>query len=78
LEVWTRLEQYTREDFPAGQAFYRMRAFTLYFARNFLFGHTLHAAAQSAPDLETLRERATRFLAAQPQQVETPSVSGLN
>ena len=73
LEIWTRLARYVREDFEPIQAFRRLKLFTLYYARNFLFGHTLHAAAQAAPDLETLTERATRFLASAPAVNRSPS-----
>jgi tRNA-dihydrouridine synthase len=77
LEVWTRFVDYVCEDFTPRRAFYRIKAFTTYYARNFQFGHTLFTAAQSAPNLETLRERATRFLAADPPVVRQPNLQGL-
>jgi tRNA-dihydrouridine synthase len=77
LEVWRRFAAYVTEDFTPGQAYYRIRAFTAYYARNFHFGHTLFAATQAAPDLETLRERAIRFLASKPQLVRIPNLLGL-
>lgn len=77
LELWNRFATYACEDFPPERAFYRIRAFTLYYARNFRFGHTLFAAAQSAPGLEALRERAARFLGAGPPTLRHPGVEGL-
>lgn len=77
LEVWTRFYGYACEDFPPPQALRRIKAFTRYFARNFQFGHSLFAGTASAPDLDTLRARATRFLAAAPAPVRTPCLQAL-
>ncbi len=77
LGVWQRFVRYVHEDFPERKWFYRTKAFTVYYARNFHFGHTLLAACQSAPDLPTLTERATRFLEASPQRALYPDVAGL-
>ena len=76
-EVWNRLFDYIVEDFPAAQALARVKIFTAYFARNFLFGHTLFAAVQSAPDLASARERAARFFAARPELDPSPSFGGI-
>jgi len=73
LEIWTRFARYVREDFEPVHAFRRLKLFTLYYARNFLFGHTLHAIAQAALDLESLTERATCFLANAPAVNRSPS-----
>jgi len=78
LEIWQRLLRYTIEDFPLSKAFYRMKAFTRYFARNFVFGHTLDSLAQSAPDLDGLRRGAEAFLARQPPLTRHPDVTGLD
>ncbi len=77
LEVWQRFLGYALEDFEPGKAFYRVKAFTRYFARNFVFGHTLEAIAQSAPDLDTLSRRATDFLGGRPERTRQPYVEGL-
>lgn len=77
LEVWQRFVRYVLEDFPPQKAFYRVKAFTRYFARNFRFGHTLDALAQGARDLDTLREGAEAFLARHPELAGTPHVEGL-
>ena len=77
-EVWDRLLGYVVEDFPRpSQALARIKIFTAYFARNFLFGHTLFVAVQTAPDLAAARERAGRFLSAKPELCRFPSVAGI-
>ena len=76
--VWARLFDYIVEDFPKhGQALARVKIFTSYYARNFLFGHTLFSAVQSAPDLETARSRALAFLEASPAVDPVPSIYGI-
>jgi tRNA-dihydrouridine synthase len=77
-EVWQRLVRYVREDFPAPRVFHRARAFTLYYARNFIFGHTLFAAAQAARSLAELEAKAAAFFATRPEPTREPSVMGLN
>lgn len=77
LAVWTRMYDYIMEDFPPGRALSRIKIFTAYYARNFLFGHTLFAAAQGARSEEALRERAMLFLANHPTIVNDPTVSGI-
>ena len=72
-EVWTRFFDYACEDFTPPLALGRIKAFTAYYARNFLFGHRLFAATQSAPDLAALRERAGRFLGGAPALLRQPS-----
>jgi tRNA-dihydrouridine synthase B len=67
LAVWNRLCDYIIEDFPANKALGRIKIVTPYFARNFLFGHTLFTKVQSSPDLETARARATAFLSQSPE-----------
>jgi len=75
--VWDRLRAYIEDDFSPAKAFLRLRDFTFWYARNFRFGHTLHAAAQHAPDLPTLRTRALAFLQTAPAWDKQPSFSGL-
>lgn len=75
--VWDRLRACIEDDFTPAKAFLRLRDFTFWYARNFRFGHTLHAAAQHAPDLPALRTRALAFLQTAPAWNRHPSFSGL-
>jgi hypothetical protein len=76
--IWNRLFDYILEDFPrSGQALARVKIFTSYFARNFIFGHTLFTAVQSAPDLDTARARAAHFFAGAPALARFPSIDGI-
>jgi tRNA-dihydrouridine synthase len=75
--VWARFVRYVREDFPEQKVFYRVKAFTAYFARNFHFGHTLFTISQSASNLAELEARAGEFLAGAPQPARQPDVQGL-
>jgi len=72
-EVWERHFRYVTEDFPPEKAVGRVKEFTAWFARSFFFGHDLFAAAQSAPTLDTLYDRAVRFLEAAPRLTRDPS-----
>lgn len=76
-EIWTRLARYIQEDFEPVPAFRRLRLFTLYYARNFLFGHTLTAVAQSALSMEDLTQRAVAFLSAAPVPNRSPNIQSL-
>ncbi len=59
--IWERLCQYTYEDFQPRQALIRMKIFTTYYARNFVWGHSLFKAVQRARDLTALRTAAQEF-----------------
>jgi tRNA-dihydrouridine synthase len=61
-EVWERMVKYTLEDFPAEKAIYRIKEFSQWYAKNFFFGHEFFRRTQSAPDLQTLKQRALEFL----------------
>lgn len=76
-EIWSRLCQYIEEDFSPQKGLLRLKAFTPYFARNFVFGHTLFAAVQRAKDWTTALTRADEFLSAQPPLMNPISLSGL-
>ena len=77
-EVWPRFVAAIEDDFTRpGQALARVKILTAYLARNYLFGHILFAAIQSAPDLPTARERAERFFANQPDRHVRPSFDGV-
>jgi tRNA-dihydrouridine synthase len=76
-EVWERLFNYVCEDFVPRKAFFRMKIFTAYYARNFVFGHTLFTRVQNAKTLETLRAAALEFLSAGPRRLPDPSTAGI-
>lgn len=77
-EVWRRFADYLAEDFAPDRRLARLKMFTQYFARNFLYGHTLFARVQSARTETEARTRAEVFLAATPALDPTPSVRGIN
>ena len=68
---------YIAEDFEPDVAVKRMRLFTKYFARNFHFGHTLHATICEAPTMAAVRAAACRFFDTQPARHAETSVLGL-
>jgi DNA-binding Lrp family transcriptional regulator len=65
------------EDFPPEKAIGRIKEFTAYYSRNFLFGHDLFRAVQPAESLDEAFERATAFLAKEPRVTAAPSVAGI-
>jgi tRNA-dihydrouridine synthase len=77
VEVWHHLCAYINEDFPPDKALVRIKILAPYYARNFIYGHTLFKAIQSAPDLATALARADHFLATSPEQFQTISLSGI-
>lgn len=76
-EVWLRLHRYVEEDFPPEKALRRVRLFSRYYARNFLFGHHFAVAIDNAPTMEAARARAEAFFATQPDVLAEPSMQGL-
>lgn len=76
-EMWQRLCNYIEEDFIPQKATARIKILTPYFARNFVFGHTLFKAVQGAPDFVTARDRSLAFLDRSPQVFEDISLSGI-
>ncbi len=64
-EVWMRFYNYTCEDFPPEKAIGRIKEFTIYYSKNFFFGHELFRAVQPSPDLDILRKRAVDFFDSQ-------------
>lgn len=75
--VWLRLHDYVAEDFEPDVAVKRMRLFTKYFARNFVFGHSFHAAVNTAPTMAAARTAAATFFDTQPARHAEASVLGL-
>jgi tRNA-dihydrouridine synthase B len=76
-DVWTDFYDYTCEDFRPEKAIGRLKEFTAYFARNFIYGHELFRKVQSAPDLETVKKKAVEFLSSSPAVERSPSVMGI-
>jgi tRNA-dihydrouridine synthase B len=77
LDVWGRFYEYTCEDFLPEKTIGRVKEFTAYFSRNFIYGHELFRRVQSAPDLATLKNRAIEFLSGAPAVEKEPSVMGI-
>ncbi len=76
-EVWQRLHRYVCEDFPPEKALRRIRLFTRYYARNFLFGHHFMVAIENAPTVEAAWEKGRAFFAGRPELLAEPSLQGL-
>jgi tRNA-dihydrouridine synthase len=66
-EIWDTFYHYTLEDFTPERALGKVKEFTTYFARNFLFGHELYRRVQPESDLMVIRKRVLEFLAADPK-----------
>jgi tRNA-dihydrouridine synthase len=75
--VWLRLHDYVAEDFEPEVGVKRMRLFTKYFARNFVFGHTLQSAVTAAPTMAAARTVASAFFDTRPARHAEVSVQGL-
>jgi len=76
-EVARRFCAYLAEDFDPDKALRRLKVWMPYFARNYVFGHTLFAAIQSAPDWAVALSRLDAFGASGPERLESISVDGL-
>lgn len=76
-EVWQRMHRYIEEDFPPAVAIKRLRLFSKYYARNFLFGHHFAVAMLNAPNMAEALERAGAFFATNPESVAEPVLSGI-
>jgi len=63
--VYRRLAGLLRAHYGAPRDLYRLREFTVYFARNYPFGHQLWKEVQNAADLRSARDRAQAFFARQ-------------
>ena len=71
-EVWERLYRYTLEDLPPERAIGRLREFTAYFSKNFVFGHELYKRSLKARDVVEIRDAAMSFLESRPQLAGLP------
>ncbi|MEI6971840.1 MAG: tRNA-dihydrouridine synthase family protein [bacterium] len=76
-ETWLRMHEYICSDFKPSDALKRIKHFTKYFARNFVFGHTFHTAVSGAHSLDAARERACLFLDSNPALEDKPWLMGL-
>jgi tRNA-dihydrouridine synthase B len=76
-EVWQRLFAYILEDFTPAVALKRVKLFTRYYARNFVFGHHFDMKVHNARTLDEARERAVAFLESNPDMHDEPSLLGL-
>lgn len=76
-EVWRRLHGYLLEDFPPDKALRRMRLFSRYYARNFLFGHHFAVSIDRAETMADALARADAFFATNPETLKDPSMQGL-
>jgi tRNA-dihydrouridine synthase len=76
-EVWNRFCHYLEDDFSPEKAFIKLKVFTPYFARNFVFGHTLFAAVQGSSNWLEAKKRAGQFLAGHPPLMRDIFLSGL-
>ena len=75
--VWQRFCDYVEEDFAAERALGRIKIFTAYFSRNFMFGHTLFREIQSAPTIAVARERAAKYFTSQPALTRHINLAGI-
>ncbi|MBD3344001.1 MAG: hypothetical protein GF401_02950 [Chitinivibrionales bacterium] len=75
--VWTRFFDYVLEDFPPEKAGGKIKEFSTYFARNFMFGHELFRKIQPAKSLEEMRSNASAFLKRGPETCLSPTVMGI-
>lgn len=76
-EVWRRMSEYIRADFPEKQALGRLKIFTRYYARNFKFGHHFNVAVHNAPTMDAACEAARAFLDRNPAINPDPPLMGI-
>ena len=73
-EVWRRFVAFTLEDFPADQVVPRLRLFTGWYARNFVYGHILAGRVRHLTETTTLIRCVEAFFATAPALVRAPSL----
>ena len=76
-DIWRRLLAYMQEDFPAERLALRLKHFTGWYSRNFVYGHLLAGKVRHLRDPETLLQRMEEFLATAPALVRTPPLYDL-
>jgi tRNA-dihydrouridine synthase len=77
LDAWERFVGFVKEDFESEKILPALKAFGVYFARNFFFGQVLYGKIQSAAEPVKLDENVRDFLSSSPQTVRQPDFSGL-
>jgi hypothetical protein len=63
--VYRRLAGMLRAHYGSPRDLYRLREFTVYFAKNYPFGHQLWKEVQNASDLRSARDLAQAFFTRQ-------------
>lgn len=77
-EVWRRFAAHTLEDFPPDRATPRLRLFTGWYARNFVYGHLLAGRVRHLADTAALVRCVEEFFATSPALVaRVPSLHDL-
>lgn len=76
-QIWREVVTGIGEVFPGRGGVGRARQFTLYFARNYLFGHGFAMAVRRAADLEEILGIGEGFFARDPARVAEPNLAGL-
>lgn len=76
-DVWRRFCAYVMEDFQPPQALARIKMFAVYYARNFLFGHTLETTVRRATDIASAQAAGLAFIERNPAVCREPSLAGL-
>lgn len=66
-EVWARLYRYIVEDLPPERAIGRLKEFTCYYSKNFVFGHELYKRGLKARNVLDIRDSCMSFLDSMPQ-----------
>ncbi len=67
-EVFLRLVELLREEFSHPRDLYRLRKFTVYFSRNYKFGHQFWKEIHNSRDLKEAEERARAFFERQGEE----------
>jgi tRNA-dihydrouridine synthase len=75
--VWRRLITLLQEDFPPERVVLRLKHFTGWYSRNFVYGHLLAGKVRHLRDAETLIRITEEFLASAPATVRTPPLYDL-
>jgi len=66
------------DHFDERRAVRRFKKFSLYFAANFRFGHTLHKRVCNAPDMTAVRDVLTSFFEMSPELLSSPNLNLFN
>ncbi|MFH0879268.1 MAG: tRNA-dihydrouridine synthase family protein [Lentisphaerota bacterium] len=77
FDVWGKLFEYISEDFPPDIAMERIKLFSIYYARNFQFGHSFANSIANSTSPQEIRDRAALFLKDTPNVLQHPSLQGL-